>query len=132
MRDNVLYASIGDPFSFVLVSFCNGYASVTVCVCLHIRASLRSSRQGIASSNGHCTADILLRDMKRVRRDRTYRSHWVSTKQSIGLSGLSVWVMCIRRHIAESAGLGGSGSSLQCIKCSVVCYITFIGLPHFI
>ncbi|KAL1252948.1 hypothetical protein QQF64_017641 [Cirrhinus molitorella] len=53
-------------------------------------------------------------------------------KQSIGLSGLSVWVMCIRRQIADSAGPGGSGSSLQCIKCSVACYITFVGLPHFI
>lgn len=56
----------------------------------------------------------------------------VSMKQSIGISGLSVWVMCIRRQIADSAGPGGSGSSLQCIKCSVACYITFVGLPHFI
>lgn len=31
----------------------------------------------------------------------------VSMKQSIGLSGLSVWVMCIRRQIADSAGPGG-------------------------
>jgi len=61
-----------------------------------------------------------------------YRTLHVSMKQSIGLSGLSVWVICIRRQIADSAGPGGSGSSLQCIKCSVACYITFIGLPHFI